>query len=74
MERAQRGSCPGGVPSLSIECDPRRPWPRCPPQTYCYATNVVDIGPYFCCPSSKSANIDVLAPVTLMGNVETFEW
>ncbi|CAD5216059.1 unnamed protein product [Bursaphelenchus xylophilus] len=43
------GVCPGG-PSLPIECDPKRPWPQCPPQSYCYATNSVDIGPYFCCP------------------------
>uniref|UniRef100_A0A7E4V1H0 Secreted protein n=1 Tax=Panagrellus redivivus TaxID=6233 RepID=A0A7E4V1H0_PANRE len=43
------GQCPGG-PSLPIECDPKRPWPACPPQSYCYATNSVDIGPYFCCP------------------------
>uniref|UniRef100_A0A1I7TSN2 Secreted protein n=2 Tax=Caenorhabditis tropicalis TaxID=1561998 RepID=A0A1I7TSN2_9PELO len=43
------GQCPGG-PSLPIECDPKRPWPQCPPQSYCYATNSVDIGPYFCCP------------------------
>ncbi|EFO91114.1 hypothetical protein CRE_30393 [Caenorhabditis remanei] len=59
------GQCPGnsplnspsltfqmnsGGPSLPIECDPKRPWPQCPPQSYCYATNSVDIGPYFCCP------------------------
>lgn len=43
------GVCPGG-PSLPVECDPKRPWPQCPPQSYCYATNSVDIGPYFCCP------------------------
>ncbi|KAI6196476.1 hypothetical protein M3Y94_01114300 [Aphelenchoides besseyi] len=43
------GQCPGG-PSLPVECDPKRPWPQCPPQSYCYATNSVDIGPYFCCP------------------------
>ncbi|CAD5211772.1 unnamed protein product [Bursaphelenchus okinawaensis] len=43
------GVCPGG-PSLPIECDPKRPWPQCPPQSYCYATNSVDVGPYFCCP------------------------
>ncbi|KAL7079373.1 hypothetical protein ACQ4LE_001646 [Meloidogyne hapla] len=42
-------ACPGGPP-LPIECDPKRPWPQCPPQSYCYATNSVDIGPYFCCP------------------------
>lgn len=41
------GQCPGG-PSLPQECDPKRP--TCPPQSYCYATNTVDIGPYFCCP------------------------
>ncbi|KAE9555426.1 hypothetical protein FO519_001363 [Halicephalobus sp. NKZ332] len=41
------GQCPGG-PSLPLECDPKRP--TCPPQSYCYATNTVDIGPYFCCP------------------------
>jgi hypothetical protein len=35
---------------LPVECDPKRPWPQCPPQSYCYATNSVDIGPYFCCP------------------------
>lgn len=46
---APTGQCPGG-PSLPIECDPKRPWPQCPPQSYCYATNSVDIGPYFCCP------------------------
>ncbi|VDK25749.1 unnamed protein product, partial [Anisakis simplex] len=45
----QRGQCPGG-PSLPIQCDPKRPWPACPPQSYCYATNSVDVGPYFCCP------------------------
>ncbi|CAL2041461.1 unnamed protein product [Caenorhabditis brenneri] len=39
-----------GGPSLPIECDPKRPWPQCPPQSYCYATGTVDIGPYFCCP------------------------
>nr|CAD2166087.1 unnamed protein product [Meloidogyne enterolobii] len=42
-------ACPGG-PALPIECDPKRPWPQCPPQSYCYATNSVDIGPYYCCP------------------------
>uniref|UniRef100_A0A914CPD9 Uncharacterized protein n=1 Tax=Acrobeloides nanus TaxID=290746 RepID=A0A914CPD9_9BILA len=42
------GQCPGG-PSLPVECDPKRPWPQCPPQSYCYATNS-DVGPYFCCP------------------------
>ncbi|KAI6179155.1 hypothetical protein M3Y98_00579900 [Aphelenchoides besseyi] len=46
------GQCPGG-PSLPVECDPKRPWPQCPPQSYCYATNSVDIGPYFCCPVCK---------------------
>ncbi|EYC44746.1 hypothetical protein Y032_0451g1688 [Ancylostoma ceylanicum] len=46
---APTGQCPGG-PSLPIECDPKRPWPQCPPQSYCYATNSVDVGPYFCCP------------------------
>uniref|UniRef100_A0A1I8A8R9 Secreted protein n=1 Tax=Steinernema glaseri TaxID=37863 RepID=A0A1I8A8R9_9BILA len=46
---APLGQCPGG-PSLPVECDPKRPWPQCPPQSYCYATNSVDIGPYFCCP------------------------
>ncbi|KHN78798.1 Uncharacterized protein Tcan_10149 [Toxocara canis] len=45
----QQGQCPGG-PSLPIHCDPKRPWPTCPPQSYCYATNSVDVGPYFCCP------------------------
>lgn len=44
------GKCPNGKPSLPIECDPKRPWPQCPPQSYCYATNTVDIGPYYCCP------------------------
>lgn len=47
------GTCPGGA-SLPIECDPKRPWPQCPPQSYCYATNTVDIGPYFCCPICES--------------------
>lgn len=47
------GVCPSGDPSLPIECDPKRPWPQCPPQSYCYATNTVDIGPYFCCPICK---------------------
>lgn len=47
------GTCPSGDPSLPIECDPKRPWPQCPPQSYCYATNTVDIGPYFCCPICK---------------------
>ncbi|KAI1715263.1 hypothetical protein Ddc_11074 [Ditylenchus destructor] len=42
--------CPSGGPSLPVECDPKRPWPQCPPQSYCYATNSVDIGPYYCCP------------------------
>uniref|UniRef100_A0A915DT71 Uncharacterized protein n=1 Tax=Ditylenchus dipsaci TaxID=166011 RepID=A0A915DT71_9BILA len=36
--------------ALHYQCDPKRPWPQCPPQSYCYATNTVDIGPYFCCP------------------------
>ncbi|EYC44745.1 hypothetical protein Y032_0451g1687 [Ancylostoma ceylanicum] len=45
------GLCPDGVQSLPIDCDPKHPWPRCPPQTYCYATNSVDVGPYFCCPT-----------------------
>ncbi|CAJ0607206.1 unnamed protein product [Cylicocyclus nassatus] len=45
------GYCPGGVQSLPLDCDPKHPWPRCPPQTYCYATNSVDIGPYYCCPA-----------------------
>ncbi|VDM80544.1 unnamed protein product [Strongylus vulgaris] len=43
------GQCPGG-PSLNIQCDPKRPWPQCPPQSYCYATSSVDVGPYYCCP------------------------
>ena len=43
------GQCPGG-PSLPIECDAKKPWPSCPPQSYCYAVGTVDIGPYFCCP------------------------
>uniref|UniRef100_A0A0K0CUY9 WW domain-binding protein 4 n=1 Tax=Angiostrongylus cantonensis TaxID=6313 RepID=A0A0K0CUY9_ANGCA len=29
------------------------PWPTCPPQSYCYATNSVDFGPYYCCPVSS---------------------
>lgn len=45
--------CPSGGPSLPVECDPKRPWPQCPPQSYCFATNTVDIGPYFCCPVCK---------------------
>jgi hypothetical protein len=45
----ETGECIDG-PSLPIKCDPKRPWPACPPQSYCYATNSVDIGPYFCCP------------------------
>ncbi|KAK5972602.1 hypothetical protein GCK32_004139 [Trichostrongylus colubriformis] len=45
------GMCPGNVRSLNIDCDPKNPWPRCPPQTYCYATDNVDMGPYYCCPS-----------------------
>lgn len=44
------GTCPTGGAPLPLECDPKRPWPQCPPQSYCYATNTVDIGPYFCCP------------------------
>lgn len=55
------GTCPGGA-SLPIECDPKRPWPQCPPQSYCYATNTVDIGPYFCCPICEIF-------VLLLGNV-----
>uniref|UniRef100_A0A914CNH1 Uncharacterized protein n=1 Tax=Acrobeloides nanus TaxID=290746 RepID=A0A914CNH1_9BILA len=37
--------CPGG-PFLAVGCDPTRPWPQCPPLTYCYGS---DAG-YFCCP------------------------
>ncbi|KRY82802.1 Uncharacterized protein T4D_12591 [Trichinella pseudospiralis] len=47
--RVPGGPCPGGA-SLGIPCDPRRPWPQCPPQSYCFAVNTVDIGPYYCCP------------------------
>lgn len=36
-------------------CDPKRPWPACPPQSYCYAAGAVDIGPYYCCASEGSA-------------------
>jgi len=43
------GACPGGD-SLGKPCDAKRPWPQCPPQSYCYAVNSVDIGPYYCCP------------------------
>ncbi|VDM56366.1 unnamed protein product, partial [Angiostrongylus costaricensis] len=45
--------CPDGPP-LPITCDPKHPWPTCPPQSYCYATNSVDFGPYYCCPMSAS--------------------
>ncbi|KHJ84154.1 hypothetical protein OESDEN_16136 [Oesophagostomum dentatum] len=48
------GVCPNGVQSLPIDCDPKHPWPRCPPQTYCYATNSVDVGPYYCCPAGST--------------------
>jgi len=44
-----RGVCPGG-PSMGRPCDAKRPWPQCPPQSYCFAVNSVDIGPYYCCP------------------------
>ncbi|KAE9420915.1 hypothetical protein Angca_009580, partial [Angiostrongylus cantonensis] len=44
--------CPDGPP-LPITCDPKHPWPTCPPQSYCYATNSVDFGPYYCCPVSS---------------------
>jgi len=44
-----KGNCPGGD-SIGKPCDAKRPWPQCPPQTYCYAVNTVDIGPYYCCP------------------------
>lgn len=47
---APTSTCPSGDSSLPVECDSKRPWPQCPPQSYCYATNTVDIGPYFCCP------------------------
>jgi len=43
------GTCPGG-PSLGKACDAKRPWPQCPPHSYCFAVNSVDIGPYYCCP------------------------
>lgn len=46
------GQCPGGEP-LGIPCDAKRPWPQCPPQSFCYATNTVDTGPYCCCPVCK---------------------
>ncbi|KAL6734750.1 hypothetical protein ANCDUO_11409 [Ancylostoma duodenale] len=49
------GLCPDGIQSLPIDCDPKNPWPRCPPQTYCYATNSVDVGPYFCCPTGATS-------------------
>jgi len=45
----RRGDCPAGEP-LGIKCDPKRPWPQCPPQSFCYATSSVDSGPYCCCP------------------------
>jgi len=45
----QKGNCPGGD-SIGKPCDAKRPWPQCPPQSYCYAVNTVDIGPYYCCP------------------------
>jgi hypothetical protein len=32
------GTCPGGA-SLPIECDPKRPWPQCPPQSYWQVLN-----------------------------------
>lgn len=44
-----RGHCPSNQPALR-PCDAKRPWPQCPPSSYCYAVNTVDIGPYFCCP------------------------
>lgn len=44
-----QSACPGGE-SLGKPCDAKRPWPQCPPQSYCYAVNSVDIGPYYCCP------------------------
>jgi len=46
---ADRGVCPNGGPSLAIRCDPKRPWPACPPQSYCYATSSVELGEYYCC-------------------------
>jgi hypothetical protein len=58
------GTCPGGA-SLPIECDPKRPWPQCPPQSYCYATNTVDIGPYFCCPICSSPSLQFHATFIL---------
>uniref|UniRef100_A0A7I4Y5A7 Secreted protein n=1 Tax=Haemonchus contortus TaxID=6289 RepID=A0A7I4Y5A7_HAECO len=48
---SNRGMCPGGIVPLAIDCDPKHPWPRCPSQTYCFATDSVDLGPYYCCPN-----------------------
>jgi hypothetical protein len=41
--------CPQGERSMNKQCDAKRPWPQCPPQSYCYATGAVDLGPYWCC-------------------------
>ncbi|VDL73865.1 unnamed protein product [Nippostrongylus brasiliensis] len=63
-----RSFCPDGAISTTIDCDPKRPWPRCPPQTYCYATNSVDVGPYFCCPSSTNGtNLANQTPSSIFG-------
>lgn len=54
------GNCPGGD-SLGKPCDAKRPWPQCPPQSYCFAVNTVDIGPYYCCPVCKKIMLIFLA-------------
>lgn len=71
---APLGQCPGG-PSLPIECDPKRPWPQCPPQSYCYATNSVDIGPYFCCPICKCIpQLSLFVSLSLSGPAVGEKW
>lgn len=64
-----KGNCPGGD-SLGKPCDAKRPWPQCPPQSYCFAVNTVDIGPYFCCPVCKFYKMSVSDEVVLHNNLQ----
>jgi len=49
--------CPQGLPLMDMSgrpllCDAMRPWPTCPPESFCFATRRVEFGgPFYCCPA-----------------------